>query len=236
MISRQFLVDNHLRHFGQGLGGGIVLTLIVWALISSIGQYFGGSSVSPSIEGDGPLVEVASFIFNNLGFAAVVFSIVATVYLQLLWQLKKGLAEKSFSLLEVKKYTSKLQALSSLFFGVGVLWTAIGMRSALLVALGDLDADTAATLGAFEILKRLVDGGILIALSTTIVGGFGGYGMKLLETFTVAADIQSLVAKDDEVRRQEVVSLLQAIKANTATSPSRLPPPSSPSLQGAERC
>jgi len=59
---------------------------------------------------------------------------------------------------------------ATLFFGVGVVWTAIGMRSALLSALGGLDQSAAAELGAFEILRRLVDGGILLALSTTIVG------------------------------------------------------------------
>ena len=62
-----------------------------------------------------------------------------------------------------------------LFFGIGVIWTAIGMRSALIVGLSDLDSAMAAQLGSFEILRRLIQGGILLALSTTIFGAVGGY-------------------------------------------------------------
>ena len=49
---------------------------------------------------------------------------------------------------------------TSLFFGVGVIWTAIGMRAALLEAIGPGSAggDWAA------MLARLVDGGILLSL------------------------------------------------------------------------
>ena len=46
----------------------------------------------------------------------------------------------------------------NLFFGIGVIWTAIGMRGALLEGLGDLNSQSAARLGAFSILQRLVDG------------------------------------------------------------------------------
>ena len=60
------------------------------------------------------------------------------------------------------------------------------MRNSLLVALGGLDAETAASKGAWYILRQLVDGGILLALSTTIVGGVGGYIMKVIKTWCVS--------------------------------------------------
>jgi len=75
-----------------------------------------------------------------------------------------------------------------LFFGTGVIWTAIGMRSALIFALGD--RDIALQQGAFAMLERLVDGGILLALSTTIFGGVGGYIMRVYKTVTLGTRLQ----------------------------------------------
>ena len=66
---------------------------------------------------------------------------------------------------------------------LALFWTAIGMRSALVYALGD--PETTAADGAFNLLRNLVDGGILIALSTTIFGGVGGYLMRVSKTVFV---------------------------------------------------
>ena len=77
---------------------------------------------------------------------------------------------------------------TTLFFGAGVIWTAIGMRSALIYALGD--RQLAVDQGAFAMLERMVDGGILLALSTTIFGGIGGYLMRVYKTITLGARLQ----------------------------------------------
>jgi hypothetical protein len=76
----------------------------------------------------------------------------------------------------------------TLFFGTGVIWTAIGMRSALLFALGD--PESSLQQGAFGILQRMVDGGILLALSTTIFGGVGGYLMRVYKSVTIGSLLQ----------------------------------------------
>ena len=70
------------------------------------------------------------------------------------------------------------------FIGIGVIWTAIGMRNALVATLAMPD-----TLGgnASHVLGSLVDGGILLALSTTIVGAIGGYLMRLFKTVSLGA-------------------------------------------------
>ena len=77
---------------------------------------------------------------------------------------------------------------TTLFFGTGVIWTAIGMRSALLFALGEPDATLQA--GAFAVLQRLVDGGILLALSTTIFGGIGGYLLRVYKSMAIGGMLQ----------------------------------------------
>ena len=77
---------------------------------------------------------------------------------------------------------------TTLFFGTGVIWTAIGMRSALIFALGD--PDETVKQGAFAVLERLVDGGIMLALSTTIFGGIGGYIMRVYKSVTLGTLLQ----------------------------------------------
>lgn len=44
--------------------------------------------------------------------------------------------------------------------------------------------------GAFAMLERMIDGGILLALSTTIFGGIGGYLMRVYKTITLGARLQ----------------------------------------------
>ena len=87
------------------------------------------------------------------------------------------------------------------FFGIGVIYTAIGMESALLTALGGIQgAEDAARQGAWEILRKLVDGGLILALSTTICGGIGGYALRLLKHAVVGRRLMLLgVEQDGEI-------------------------------------
>jgi hypothetical protein len=86
----------------------------------------------------------------------------------------------------------------NLFVGIGVVWTAVGMRSALSTTLA-APADLAE--GAGEVLSRLVDGGILLALTTTIVGAIGGYLMRLIKTIWFGSDLTAYYHAEE---RQEL--------------------------------
>ena len=57
------------------------------------------------------------------------------------------------------------------------------MRGALVEAL------TGGGTGGVEVLGRMVDGGILLALSTTIFGGVGGYLMRAWKALRVGAEL-----------------------------------------------
>lgn len=94
-----------------------------------------------------------------------------------------------------------------LFIGIGVVWTAVGMRSALQVALADTDQALADSAGS--VLQKLVDGGILLALSTTIVGAVGGYVMRLGKTMRLGADLHDFY---DGLQRAELRELLAAVQ------------------------
>jgi hypothetical protein len=91
-----------------------------------------------------------------------------------------------------------------------VIWTAIGMRSALLYALGDPDIATQA--GAFAVLQRLVEGGILTALTTTIVGGVGGYMMRVLKSSLLGTRLSRYYEEQEQHHGNRVEALLADIR------------------------
>jgi hypothetical protein len=86
------------------------------------------------------------------------------------------------------------------------------MRSALIFALGDRDAALAQ--GAFAMLERMIDGGILLALSTTIFGGIGGYLMRVYKTITHGNDLQLHYDKAARADTSEMRESLQKIEAH----------------------
>ena len=107
----------------------------------------------------------------NLGMSIPVFAAILVAYVVSLRRLRARLdSERPID--EIVQLDHLTDMWTTLFFGTGVIWTAIGMRSALLFALGD--PDSTIQQGAFAVLQRMVDGGILLALSTTIFGGVGG--------------------------------------------------------------
>jgi hypothetical protein len=101
---------------------------------------------------------------------------------------------------------------TSLFFGIGVIWTAIGMRSALLYALGDPGVATQD--GATAVLQRLVEGGILTALTTTIVGGVGGYVMRVLKSSLLGTRLSRFYEEHEQGHANRVEALLSDIRAS----------------------
>ncbi|MDX2456648.1 MAG: hypothetical protein QNL87_03990, partial [Gammaproteobacteria bacterium] len=86
----------------------------------------------------------------------------------------------------------------------------IGMRSALLFALGD--TDVAAEAGAAAVLQRLVEGGILTALTTTIVGGVGGYMMRVTKSSLLGTRLSRYYEEQDQHHAHRVEALLCDIR------------------------
>ena len=122
------------------------------------------------------------------------------------------LLDRGSTLREAVELDQLLDVWIHLFVGIGVIWTAVGMRSALQSALGDPGEALVDTAGS--VLQKLVDGGILLALTTTIVGAMGGYLMRLAKTMMVGAqlhtfydslykaDLKDLVASTQRIERQ----------------------------------
>lgn len=136
--------------------------------------------------------EWLSWAYTNLGSSIPVFAILLIAFFVTLGRLRKCLDDER-PVNQVVQLDHLTDIWTTLFFGTGVIWTAIGMRNALLFALGD-PASTVDE-GAIALLQRMVDGGILVALSTTIFGGVGGYLMRVIKTVAIGAELRKSYAE-----------------------------------------
>jgi hypothetical protein len=125
--------------------------------------------------------------YTNLGSSIPVFAGLLLAYFITLGRLRRCLDDDK-PVNQIVQLDHLTDIWTTLFFGTGVIWTAIGMRSALIFALGD--REVALQAGAFAMLERMIDGGILLALSTTIFGGIGGYLMRVYKTVTLGSRLQ----------------------------------------------
>ena len=159
------------------------------------------------------LAEALDWAWRNLGLSLPVFAVVLVLYVRSLARLRRRVA-RGASLDAVAHAEQLTDTWTSLFFGVGVIWTAIGMRGALLYALGDPAASVDD--GAFAVLQRMVNGGILVALSTTIFGGIGGYLMRVVKTLTVGAPLRRYYEAAAGATGAEMLAALGRIEAHLA--------------------
>jgi hypothetical protein len=147
--------------------------------------------------------------YMNLGLSIPVFAGLLLAYFVTLGRLRQALSEPK-PINHIVQLDHLTDIWTTLFFGTGVIWTAIGMRSALIFALGDRDAAMAQ--GAFAMLERMIDGGILLALSTTIFGGIGGYLMRVYKAVTLGAALQQQYDKAARADTSEMRASLHRIE------------------------
>ncbi len=196
---------SYRKYFTIGLGlGALVAVLSFYLLIMSGGAVL---TTSPG----GLMLKLVHLARDNLGYSIPFFLLTLMVYLVCLRRLSRLVNAAPASPVALMDAERKVDLSINIFFGIGVLFTAIGMRNSLLAALGGLDAETAASRGAWFILRQLVDGGILLALSTTIVGGAGGYLMKVAKTWLVGKQIMQYYETMENDKENRTVLLLEKI-------------------------
>ena len=182
------------------VGGGAVLYLLGKAGVTDLhGTDTAGAA------------DWVAWVHLNLGASLPVFAMLLLAYAVTLVKLRRAL-EQARGIDEILQLDHLADIWTTLFFGTGVIWTAIGMRSALLFALGD--RDSAIQQGAFAMLERMVDGGILLALSTTIFGGVGGYLLRVYKTLTLGTALQR---RYDHAARADTTALRESLGRIEAT-------------------
>lgn len=185
--------------FGAGTGVGVALALVALVLSGPASEGVTDTSFPQG---------VASWINVNLGHSIWLFTAVLVLYVFHLRRLRALLMPGvPHSVDDIVELDQLIDVWTHLFVGIGVIWTAIGMRNALQAALGDPAQALTDTAG--HVLGRLVDGGILLALTTTIVGGIGGYLMRLGKTVVAGAALQAYY---EDASRVEIKALLVAVE------------------------
>ena len=193
--------------FFKGLAAGALGTLIGGAASLYVLSRFGIIHFSDTaISNTGDWLHWA---YTNLGSSIPVFAILLLAYFVTLGRLRDAL-EQARPINQIVHLDHLTDIWTTLFFGTGVIWTAIGMRSALIFALGDRDA--ALQQGAFAMLERMIDGGILLALSTTIFGGVGGYVMRVYKTIMLGTQLQQQYDNAARADTSEMRASLQRIE------------------------
>lgn len=206
----------------RGFLSGMLLGVALSLLTGLIGVYLliVLDIISVSVVDTPGLQAVSEWTRRNLGLSVLPFGITLALYVHSLRTLARRLDDNSPQN-EVGQLEHLTDVWTSLFFGIGVIWTAIGMRSALLYAIGD--PAVAAQSGAFAILTRLVDGGILTALTTTIVGGIGGYLMRVTKSSYLGTKLSRYYEELEQRHAARVEHLLRDIResiGDLSTGPS----------------
>lgn len=195
------------RDFVQGMIAGLTGTLvggvaIVYALArADLVELNDSAWSSPG--------EWLTWAYSNLGSSIPVFALLLIAFFATLGRLRKCL-DNNRPVNQVVQLDHLTDIWTTLFFGTGVIWTAIGMRSALIFALGD--RTMALSQGAFAMLERMIDGGILLALSTTIFGGVGGYLMRVYKTVSFGSELQHRYDQAARADTSEMRESLQRIE------------------------
>ena len=197
------------RGFFNGLLLGMTLSFITGLVVVYLLTVLGIISVAVL---EVPRVQMLfEWSQRNLGLSILPFGITLGLYIHSLRTLRQRLDDNR-PLDEISQLEHLNDVWTSLFFGIGVIWTAIGMRSALLYALGDPGVATQA--GAYAVLQRLVEGGILTALTTTIVGGVGGYMMRVIKSSLLGTRLSRYYEAQEQYHASRVVALLSDIRAS----------------------
>ena len=174
-------------------GSIILLTCFLAILLTTFTLFALNQAGIISFTGVSGIVITYNLIINYLGYSLLFFFPILFGYFLFLTLLKSKLSLNLIQILEEEEniqFNNKaVDMFITLFFGVGVLFTAWGLQNALVSAIGGMNKVEAGQLGAWGILQRLVNNGILIALWTTIVGGIGGYLMRLLKHFLIGKQL-----------------------------------------------
>lgn len=177
---------------------GVILLSLFWtAILLSLGVFAGWITITATSPW---LLNPAAFMYRHLRLSIVAFGALFILYGWLMHRMRYLLTQPDTELAVLSFYDRLLNTTISTFFGVGVIWTAIGMETALMHALEGIDTDGGMLVedGAYGLLERLVNGGLLLALSTTVFGGFCGYTLRLLKLILLGSKWDRFVLKESE--------------------------------------
>ena len=156
---------------------------------------------------------VTNWLALNLGYSAPLFCVALLFVVHSMACLLEELGKDKCCSSRTFHLEHRVDIGISLLFGIGVLFTAIGIRDALTTA---IDGEAAAINGG-EVLALLVNGGILSAMTTTVVGGALGYSLRVIKVLATGEKLEKVHARMMGEGLQKQEALLQCISNQLKT-------------------
>jgi hypothetical protein len=165
---------------------------------------------------------IARYLGHSMLFFIPTFLGYCFFFVQLRWALERYSGD-ALEMENIRFYNKGMSLFTTLFFAIGVLFTAWGMQNALSSALGNVSRSEAGQIGAWGILRRMVDNGILVALWSTIVGGAGGYLMRLVKYLALGRKLNHVLSQGQDDEKAVFFSTLEAIRSRVDDIERKLP-------------
>jgi hypothetical protein len=156
---------------------------------------------------------VTNWLALNLGYSAPLFCVALLFVIHSMACLLEELGKDKCCSSRTFHLEHRVDIGISLLFGIGVLFTAIGIRDALTTA---IDGEAAATNGG-DVLALLVNGGILSAMTTTVVGGALGYSLRVIKVLVTGEKLEKVHTRMMGEGLQKQEALLQCISDQLKT-------------------
>ena len=156
---------------------------------------------------------LTNWLALNLGYSAPLFCVALLFVVHSMACLLEELGKDKCCSSRTFHLEHRVDIGISLLFGIGVLFTAIGIRDALTTA---IDGEAAAINGG-EVLALLVNGGILSAMTTTVVGGALGYSLRVIKVLATGEQLEKVHARMMGEGLQKQEALLQCISNQLKT-------------------
>lgn len=185
----------------------ILLSAGILVLLSQLGMI--------AFTGAGWIVNALNLLSGYLGYSVLFFIPVFLGYGLFFVLLRMSILRfrsEPEQIENIRFYNAGTEIFITLSFAIGVLFTAWGLQNALVSALGDVSEEEAGRLGAWGILKQLVENGFLVAFWTTIVGGASGYLMRLVKFLSLGRELGRLSGWQRDQERKALFETLDAIK------------------------
>ena len=202
----------------------VILTIISTFFILLLLKQFG----LVEFTGGGWLVKGIHTIGDYLGSSILFFVLALGGFCFCMWKLNFNLmthGPEADNEADIRFYNAGTDIFITIFFAIGVLFTAWGLQNALVSSIGGVNKIEAAQIGAWGILKRLVDNGILIALWTTIIGGGGGYLLRFVKYICLGKQLTEFSIQQRKLENDMLFAKLDAIKDNMGKMESKTPSP-----------
>ena len=156
---------------------------------------------------------LTNWLALNLGYSAPLFCVALLFVIHSMACLLEELGKDKCCSSRTFHLEHRVDIGISLLFGIGVLFTAIGIRDALTTA---IDGEAAATNGG-DVLALLVNGGILSAMTTTVVGGALGYSLRVIKVLATGEKLEKVHTRMMGEGLQKQEALLQCISDQLKT-------------------